>query len=78
MPKWSKDAKEFEVNVHYNKEKGSQIRLPKPILDKMENPEKVKFVINGNTVKIVPTETTKTKVKVKVKRIKKGNSKVDN
>ena len=70
MPKWSKDAKEFEVNVHYNKEKGSQIRLPKPILDRMENPEKVKFVIKGKIVKIIPTGLTKNKVKIKVKRSK--------
>ncbi len=59
MPKWSKDATEFEVNVHYNKEKGTQIRIPKPILEKMHNPDKVKFVINGRIVRIIPTEKSK-------------------
>jgi hypothetical protein len=59
MPKWNKDATEFEVNVHYNKEKGSQVRIPKPILDKMENPDKVKFVINGKTVKIIRVDKSK-------------------
>ena len=73
MPKWSKDATEFEVNVHYNKEKGSQIRLPKPILDKMNNPEKVTFVINGKTVKVVAT--SKPKPKIKIKRVKQGEKK---
>jgi hypothetical protein len=56
MPKWSKDATEFEVNVHYNEEKGSQVRIPKPILQKMDNPDKVKFVIDGRTVKMLPVK----------------------
>lgn len=59
MPKWSKDAKEFEVNVHYNEDKGSQVRVPKPILEKMANPDKVKFVINGKTIKIIPVDKSK-------------------
>ena len=59
MPKWSKDAKEFEVNVHYNDAKGTQIRIPKPLLEKMKNPDKVKFVINGKTIKIIPSNKLK-------------------
>lgn len=55
MPKWSKDAKEFSVNVHYDKEKGSQVRIPKPLLDQMGNPDKVTFVISGENIKIIPT-----------------------
>ncbi len=45
MPKWAKDAKEFSVNVHYSEEKGSQVRVPKPILEHLGNPDKIKFTI---------------------------------
>jgi hypothetical protein len=48
MPKWKEDAKEFSVSVTYNEEKGSQIRVPKPILEKLGNPERIKFVIGKN------------------------------
>lgn len=54
MPKWSKDAKEFEVKIHYDNEKGSQIRVPKPILEKMDNPETMTFVIDGKNIRIKP------------------------
>ena len=56
MPKWNKDAKEFTVNVHHSDDKGTQIRIPKPILEKMNNPDKVTFVIDGKNVKIIPTK----------------------
>ena len=54
VPKWSKDAKEFSVSVHYDDEKGSQVRIPKPLLERMGNPDKVIFVIDGKDVKITP------------------------
>jgi hypothetical protein len=52
VPKWSKDAKEFEVSVSYNDEKGSQVRLPKPILAKLGNPERVRFVMKDGKVEV--------------------------
>ena len=63
MPKWNKDATEFEVNVHYDNDKGSQVRIPKPILEKMANPDKVLFVVNGKTIKIIPSNKAKIKIK---------------
>lgn len=54
MPKWSKDAKEFRVNVHYDEKKGSQVRVPKPILELLHDPETIKFVIKGKHVEIEP------------------------
>ncbi|MHB1909745.1 MAG: hypothetical protein ACYCQJ_12890 [Nitrososphaerales archaeon] len=48
MPKWKNNATEFSVNVNYNNEKGSSTRIPKPILEKIGNPEKIKFVIEKN------------------------------
>lgn len=52
MPKWKKDAKEFEVNVHYSDDKGTQIRIPKPLLGKMGNPDKIKFVIKKDKIEV--------------------------
>ena len=70
MPKWSKDATEFTVNVHYDDEKGSQVRIPKPILEKIGSPDKITFVIDGNDVKISPTKSIKIGNTVSVKKIK--------
>ena len=54
MPKWQKDAKEFTVSVHYDEEKGSLMRVPKPILEKLGRPEEITFIIKGNTVEVKP------------------------
>lgn len=52
MPKWKKDAKEFEVSVNYNEDKGSQVRIPKPLLGQMGNPEKIKFIIKKGKIEV--------------------------
>ena len=44
MPRWSKDAKEFVVSIIDNK--AAQVRfsnIPKPILEELGNPDKLKF-----------------------------------
>jgi len=56
MPKWSKDAKEFSVSVHYSDKKGSQIRVPKPILDRLGKPDKITFLVKGNKIEIAGTK----------------------
>jgi hypothetical protein len=58
MPKWSKDAKEFTVHVHYSNEKGTQVRVPKPILGLLGDPETLKFVIKGKHVEVEPGNAT--------------------
>jgi len=55
MPRWRKDATEFVVSVHYNDEKGTQVRIPKPLLEKMGKSSKIKFVIEGKDIKLIPT-----------------------
>ncbi|HJW20094.1 MAG TPA: hypothetical protein VJ571_06015 [Candidatus Nitrosotalea sp.] len=54
LPKWKKDAKEFTVSVNYNESRGYQSSIPKPIMDALGDPEKIKFVVSGNTIKIIP------------------------
>lgn len=52
LPKWKKDAKEFKVSINYNESRGFQSSIPKPIIEKLGNPEALKFIIKGNTVEI--------------------------
>ena len=52
MPRWSKDAKVFVVSIIDNK--AAQVRfsnIPKPILEELGNPNKLKFMkIRGKVV----------------------------
>ena len=54
MPKWKKDVKEFVVSVNYNESRGSQCNIPKPVLEFLENPDRIKFVITGKSIKLKP------------------------
>ena len=54
MPKWKKDAKEFTVGINFNEDRGYQSSIPKPLMEALGEPDKITFVINGKTVKIVP------------------------
>lgn len=54
MPKWKKDAKEFTVSVNFNEDRGYQSSIPKPIMHTLGDPDKVKFVINGKNIRIMP------------------------
>lgn len=47
MTKWNKEETEFEVSVTYSDNKGSKVNMPKPILTKLGNPKKIRFVIEG-------------------------------
>lgn len=53
MTKWG-DRNEFEVTVRHDKKKMSSVTtIPKPILEFLNNPDKIKFVIDGRVVKVV-------------------------
>lgn len=54
MPKWRKDAKEFVVSINYDDIRGSQCNIPKPVLEFLGNPDKLKFVMTGKNVRIKP------------------------
>ncbi len=53
MPKWKKDATEFIVKVGHHEIRGEQIYIPKPIVEKLGKPDRIKFVIHGKNVSIV-------------------------
>ncbi len=53
MTKWKKDAKEFTVGISYSETRGIQSYIPKPIIEFLDNPKKLKFIIKGKQVHIV-------------------------
>ena len=51
MPKWSDDARDFTVSVIPNvKCDTSYSYIPKPILNKLGNPRKIRSSIRGDSV----------------------------
>ena len=54
MPKWKKDAKEFTVSVNYNEMRGYQSSLPKPVMDVLGDPKHVTFIVNEDSIEIIP------------------------
>ena len=55
MPKWKKDAKEFVVGVNFVENRGYSSSIPKPIIEKLGDPNLIKFVVNeeNNTIQLV-------------------------
>ena len=58
MPKWKADSKEFTVAVNSNSKRGSQTTIPRPVMEKLGNPSKVKFMIKETTIEVVRGEKT--------------------
>ena len=57
MTKWAADAKEFRVSITHNvKRLTSYIYVPKPILTKLGNPKRLKFVIEGGKILVTGSD----------------------
>lgn len=56
MPKWKKDATEFTVSMSYHPTRGAQCIVPKPVVDALEEPKKVTFVLKGKKVEVRKSE----------------------
>jgi len=52
MPKWKKDAKEFVVSVTHHETRGHQTYVPKPVMEKLGNPDALKFVMLDHKVEV--------------------------
>ena len=54
MTRWAKDAKEFDVSLTKSKNRGNSesmiCRVPVPILEKLGNPERLNFKIQGKRI----------------------------
>ena len=53
MPKWKKDATKFTVGVNHNNVRGYQTSIPKPVMEKLNFPDKITFIIRGKHVEII-------------------------
>jgi len=56
MPKWKEGATEFTVAVSHHETRGYQSNIPKPIMDLLGEPEKMKFAIKGKRVEMFAVE----------------------
>lgn len=66
MPKWKKDAKEFDVGVNYVEDRGYSSSIPKPVMDKLGKPDTLKFIIKDNkTIQLVSGKSVNYSGKVK-------------
>jgi hypothetical protein len=54
VPKWKKDAKEFEVGVNYAEGRGYSSSIPKPVIEILGNPSSIKFIIKDNGIMVEP------------------------
>ncbi|AIC16747.1 hypothetical protein [Nitrososphaera viennensis] len=52
MPKWKKDATEFEVGVNFSEGRGAQSSIPKPVYDALGQPETIKFIVKNKHIEI--------------------------
>ncbi|MDE0091587.1 MAG: hypothetical protein OXP12_09640 [Thaumarchaeota archaeon] len=50
MSRWKKGAREFEMNVNHNGLGSHLCRIPKPIMEMLGYPEKVRFTVKGKKV----------------------------
>ena len=56
MTKWKKDAKEFTVSVNYHEHRGYQSTIPKPIIEILGEPDKIKFAVNNDKTITLTTD----------------------
>ncbi len=50
MGKWKLDAKEFTVKVDCYKDRGCKVQVPKPIMDLLEDPKTIKYIVRGSKI----------------------------
>lgn len=56
MPRWKEGMKEFTVVVNHDDTRGNQCNIPAPVMRHLGDPVKVKFVVEGKRIEIVPAE----------------------
>ncbi len=52
MPKWKKDETEFTVSVNDDGNGSHVCRIPKPIIEKLGKPNKIKFMVKNDKIGI--------------------------
>ena len=60
MTRWSKDASEFPVGLHYDeKGRGCLAVIPKPILEKLGSPEGITFTVKRDSIIVIASDGKK-------------------
>lgn len=52
MARWRKDATEFTVGVNYVERRGASSSIPKPVVEILEHPREITFVVKGKRVEV--------------------------
>lgn len=52
MTRWNKNETIFTVSINYDEKKGSVIRMPKPLLERLGKPKNITFKIIGENIVI--------------------------
>jgi len=52
MPKWKEGETEFSVSVNDDGNGSNTCRIPKPIMDRMNYPKRIKFLLIGKRIEI--------------------------
>jgi len=50
MTRWKKNETEFPVSLSFDGTNSKRCRIPKPIIEFLGDPEKLKFVIRGKGI----------------------------
>jgi len=56
LTRWKKDETEFTVSLNLDESRGAICIVPKPIVEKLGNPDKIKFVIRGKGIVVIKDE----------------------
>jgi len=52
MGRWKKNEREFEVSVNSHPTRGYQATIPKPIVERLADPHRIRFVIHGRRITV--------------------------
>ncbi|MBA4719427.1 MAG: hypothetical protein HRO68_10180 [Nitrosopumilus sp.] len=50
MTRWKKDETEFTVSLNLDETRGAICIVPKPVVEKLGNPKRIKFVIQDKNI----------------------------
>ncbi len=50
LTRWKKDETEFTVSLNLDESRGAICIVPKPIVEKLGNPDKIKFILSGKKI----------------------------
>ncbi len=53
LTRWKKDETEFTVSLNLDESRGAICIVPKPIVEKLGKPQRIKFVVKGDKIVII-------------------------